>query len=141
MLLRPPEAGVPHPGRRRLSPIMGHVGAHYYAMRRYAQLPGGVPRAPAYSSPHRFPADGSDPSGSRHSPAGATVRSIPRPIVQPADARVGFTAAHAFQILADRREEEMRLLIGAFKVTLEDWHEAIRARETTAVENPDLVLE
>ena len=34
----------------------------------------------------------------------------------------------------------MRLLIDAFEVTFEDWQEAIRARETTAVEDPVAVL-
>ena len=51
------------------------------------------------------------------------------------------TPSRAFQILADRREEERRLLIDALEVTFEDWQEAIRARETTEVEDPDVVLD
>ena len=50
------------------------------------------------------------------------------------------TPSRAFRVLGDLRAEEMRLLIDAFEVTFEDWLEAIRARETTAVEDPDLVL-
>ena len=61
--------------------------------------------------------------------------------MRPADARVGLTPSRAFQILADGREEERRLLIDALEVTFEDWQEAIRARETTEVEDPDVVLD
>ena len=53
-------------------------------------------------------------------PAGATVRLLPRPTGHPADARVGLTPSHAFQILADRRAEEMRLRIDAFEIAFED---------------------
>ena len=72
-------------------------------------------------------------------PAGATVRPLPRPTVHPADVRVGLTPSRAFQILADRKEEEIRLLLDPFEVTFEDWEEAIRARETTVLPDPDVV--
>ena len=73
-------------------------------------------------------------------PAGSNVRPLPRPNAHPADARVGLTPSRAFQILADRRAEEMRLLIDAFEVTFEEWEEAVHARETAAIGQPDLVL-
>ena len=72
-------------------------------------------------------------------PAGATVRPLPRPTVHPADVRVGLTPSRALQILADRKEEEIRLLLDSFEVTFEDWEEAIRARETTVLPDPDVV--
>ena len=56
------------------------------------------------------------------------------------DALDRLTSSRAFQILADRRAEEMCLLIDAFEVTFEEWEEAVHARETAAVEEPDLVL-
>ena len=74
-------------------------------------------------------------------PAGATVRPLPRPTVHPADVRVGLTPSRAFQILSDRREEEIRLLLDAFEVTFQDWEEAVRARQTTDLSDPDLALD
>ena len=69
-------------------------------------------------------------------PVGATVRLLPRPPVHPPDARVGLTPSSAFRILADMRDEEVRLLLDAFEVTDEEWEAAVQAGQALAANEP-----
>ena len=114
--------------------MLGHFGTHYPVMRCYNQHPPAAPWVRADSSPQWFQADSSDPSFAGTLPAGANIWPLLRPTVRPADVRVGLTASRAFQILTNRKAEEMRLLIDAFEGRFEGWEEAVHAPGTAAME-------
>ena len=64
-------------------------------------------------------------------PAAATVRQ----------SRVGLTPSRALRILADRRADEMRLLLDSFEVTLEEGEEVLQDRERAAREGRDMAMQ
>ena len=74
------------------------------------------------------------PSGFRRTVPIPVLPPLLRPTVRPADVRVGLTASRAFQILTNRKAEEMRLLIDAFEGRFEGWEEAVHAPGTAAME-------